>query len=222
MRISLVKSNGLLRCLSGKESTCQGRRCGFSPCVGEIPWRKERLPTPGFLPGESHGQRSLAGCSPGGHKSRTRLRPGAHTQLGSIVGLIVYLVRKRHGARACSVTHGQCRENDRWLWGELMQTRTPVKADGFSAGWKAFCSLSWVAPVFSVVAEEWTRRQGDIEAAGLCSRDAQGALKVSCGETISGGEECVGWKLSWWEPFLPSPLFHQNSSTASEWVSKEH
>ena len=71
LRISLVKSNGLLRCLSGKESTCQGgrcRRCGFSPWVGEIPWRKEWLPTPGFLPGESHGQRSLAGCSPGGHK----------------------------------------------------------------------------------------------------------------------------------------------------------
>ena len=29
----------------------------------KIPWRKEWYPTPGFLPGESHGQRNLAGYS---------------------------------------------------------------------------------------------------------------------------------------------------------------
>ena len=33
-----------------------------------IPWRRARLPTPVFLPGESHGQRSLVGYSPQGHK----------------------------------------------------------------------------------------------------------------------------------------------------------
>ena len=32
---------------------------------------KEWQPTPVFLPGESHGQRSLAGYSPWGHKSQT-------------------------------------------------------------------------------------------------------------------------------------------------------
>ena len=31
------------------------------PWVGKIPWRRERLPTPVFLPGEFNGQRSLAG-----------------------------------------------------------------------------------------------------------------------------------------------------------------
>ena len=36
--------------------------------VRKIPWRREWLPTPVFLPGESHGQRSLAGYSPSGHK----------------------------------------------------------------------------------------------------------------------------------------------------------
>ena len=41
---------------------------GFNPWVGEIPWRREWQPTPVFLPGESHEQRSLAGCSPWGHK----------------------------------------------------------------------------------------------------------------------------------------------------------
>ena len=38
-----------------------------------IPWRRKWQPAPVFLPGKSHGQRSLAGCSPWGHKSRTRL-----------------------------------------------------------------------------------------------------------------------------------------------------
>ena len=33
-----------------------------------LPWRSEWLPTPVFLPGESHGQRSLAGYSPQGLK----------------------------------------------------------------------------------------------------------------------------------------------------------
>ena len=31
--------------------------------VGKIPWRRERLPTPVFLPGEFHGQSSLVGYS---------------------------------------------------------------------------------------------------------------------------------------------------------------
>ena len=35
----------------------------FDPWVKKIPWRREWLPTPVFLPGESHGQRSLEGHS---------------------------------------------------------------------------------------------------------------------------------------------------------------
>ena len=38
------------------------------PGSGRSPWRKAWRPTPGFLPGESHGQRSLAGYSPWGRK----------------------------------------------------------------------------------------------------------------------------------------------------------
>ena len=37
-------------------------------CVGKIPCRRKWQPTPVFLPGEFHGQRSLAGYSPWGHK----------------------------------------------------------------------------------------------------------------------------------------------------------
>ena len=53
---------------SGTESSCQGRRLGFDPWVRKIPWRREWLPTPAFLPGKSHGRRSLAGYSPWGCK----------------------------------------------------------------------------------------------------------------------------------------------------------
>ena len=44
------------------------RRRGFDPWVGKIPWRRAWQPTPVFLPGESHGQSSLGGHSPWGHK----------------------------------------------------------------------------------------------------------------------------------------------------------
>ena len=52
-----------------QERIClQCRSPGFDPWVGKIHWRREQLPTAVFLPGELHGQRSLAGYSPRGHK----------------------------------------------------------------------------------------------------------------------------------------------------------
>ena len=55
----------------GKESACQCRRHKrrwFDPLVGKIPRRRKWQPTPIFLPGKFHGQRSLAGCNPWGGK----------------------------------------------------------------------------------------------------------------------------------------------------------
>ena len=46
----------------------QCRRCRFDPWVREIPLEEGMETTPVFLPGESHGQRSLKGCDPWGHK----------------------------------------------------------------------------------------------------------------------------------------------------------
>ena len=46
--------DGLPRWLSDKEPACQCRRCGFSPWVGKIPWRRTWQPTPVSLPGELH------------------------------------------------------------------------------------------------------------------------------------------------------------------------
>ena len=65
--------SGLPRWLSGKESNSQCRRHRFDPWVRKIPWRREWQPLPVFLPGKSHGQRSLVGRIPWGHKSWTQL-----------------------------------------------------------------------------------------------------------------------------------------------------
>ena len=86
---------------AGKESTCNAGDLGSIPGLGRFPWRNERLPTPVFwpgefhglyspwghkeldtterpslviLPGESHGQRSLAGYVRGVAKSRRWLK----------------------------------------------------------------------------------------------------------------------------------------------------
>ena len=67
MRIPILHT-GLPWWLSGKESACQFRSHWFHPWFGKIPWRSKWQPTPMFWSGESHGQRSLAGYSPWGHK----------------------------------------------------------------------------------------------------------------------------------------------------------
>ena len=57
-----------------KDFACQCWRCkrlGFDFWVGKIPWRRKWQPSPIFLPGKSHGQRSLVGYIPGVTKSQT-------------------------------------------------------------------------------------------------------------------------------------------------------
>jgi len=47
---------------NNKESTwLECRRSGFDPWVRKIPWKREWLSTPVFLPGEFYGQRNLMG-----------------------------------------------------------------------------------------------------------------------------------------------------------------
>ena len=53
--LPLIYLKGLPRWCSGKESTCQCRRCkrcGFDPWVGKIPWSRKWQPTPVFLTGK--------------------------------------------------------------------------------------------------------------------------------------------------------------------------
>ena len=58
-------------CASGKEPTCQWRRCKrhwFDPWVEKSPWRRAWQPTPVFLPEEFYGQRNPVGYSSWGCK----------------------------------------------------------------------------------------------------------------------------------------------------------
>ena len=50
-----------------KESACNARDLGLIPGLGRFPRRRNWQPTPVFLPGKSHGWRSLVSCSPWGH-----------------------------------------------------------------------------------------------------------------------------------------------------------
>ena len=64
-----LQLSGLPGGTSVKEPTCKSRRPKrhrFDPWVGKIPWRRAWQPTPVFLPGKSHAQRSLVGYSPQG------------------------------------------------------------------------------------------------------------------------------------------------------------
>ena len=49
-----------------KASAYNAGDLGLIPGLGRFPWRRKWQPTPVLLPGKSHGQRSLAGCSPWG------------------------------------------------------------------------------------------------------------------------------------------------------------
>ena len=53
----------------------------FSPWVGRIHCRRTWQPTPVFLPGEVHGQRSLVGYSPRGHKESDTTQPCMHAHI---------------------------------------------------------------------------------------------------------------------------------------------
>ena len=63
-------SLGLPRWLRRYRICLQCGRLGFNPWAGKIPWRRECLPTPVFLPGEFHEQKSLVGYSPQGRRVR--------------------------------------------------------------------------------------------------------------------------------------------------------
>ena len=58
IKVKMVEGAPVLKNPSANAGDMKHR---FHSWVGKIPWRRARQPTPVFLPGESHGQRSLAG-----------------------------------------------------------------------------------------------------------------------------------------------------------------
>ena len=82
---------------SGKEPICQCRRFKryvFDPWIGKIPWKRKQQPTPVFLAGEPHGQRSPAGyngASKVGHDLATK-PPCIQTEFVYIGQVTAYLI----------------------------------------------------------------------------------------------------------------------------------
>ena len=66
--------------LSWQKTCLQCGRPGFHPWVRRIPWKRERLSTPVFLPGESHGQTTLVGYSLWSHKVSDMIEQLTHRQ----------------------------------------------------------------------------------------------------------------------------------------------
>ena len=64
------------------------KRHGFKFWVRKVPWRRAWQPTPVFLPGESHGQRKLAGYSPWGRKESGDLA-GTHAPTAALITTVV-------------------------------------------------------------------------------------------------------------------------------------
>ena len=79
------------------KTASQCRRCKrhrFDPWYGKIPWRRPWQPTLVSLPGEFHGQRSLAGYSPWGCKQSGTTEWLHFTMLSSYI-VVVLLMRGR-------------------------------------------------------------------------------------------------------------------------------
>ena len=65
------------------------RQCRFDPWVGSIPWRRAWQSTLVFLPGKSHGQRSLVGYSPKGCKESDTTEASRTAENNTIVFIIL-------------------------------------------------------------------------------------------------------------------------------------
>ena len=81
-----------LRDIESRSSTSQCGKCGLDLWVRKTPWRRKWQPTPVLLPGKSHGQRSLEGCSPWSHKESGMTEATEHA-LGEFLIMIPEILR---------------------------------------------------------------------------------------------------------------------------------
>ena len=101
---------------------------GSIPGSGEIPWRRKWQPTPVLLPGESHGQRSLAGYGPQGHMESDTTEAPQCTELNTRGGRKaiegVLSVQQEQIEDASKVVEGENGQRRR-------QKKTGIKEDTF-------------------------------------------------------------------------------------------
>ena len=78
---------------------------GSIPGLGRFPWRRKWRPTPVFLPGKSHGQRSLVGYSPWGHDKSDTVSDSTHKGIQvrqhAVLGRTEDLSSHRTGSGLC-------------------------------------------------------------------------------------------------------------------------
>ena len=97
---------GLPQWLSGKEFTCNAGDVSWIPGCERSPGERAQQPTPVLLPGESHGQRSLVGYSPGGCKHSYMTEVTEHARDSDFIGLGQDFQPKHHryfGLDNCSL-----------------------------------------------------------------------------------------------------------------------
>ena len=103
-----------------------GMICAFDPWVRKIPWRRKWQPSPVFLPGKSHGQRSLVGYSPQGCKkldmteasqhSTTHIHSKTHIQIEIECKIsCIVMTRKNMRESQRSITNGKNSQKQKYF-----------------------------------------------------------------------------------------------------------
>ena len=105
-------------------------RHGFDPWVGKISWKGECQPTPVFLPGQPHGQKSLVGYSPRGHKESDN-DWSTHTPHQTAINLEIPLGHyntSNRKAKSLGIPYPQWNSSKWWGWTFLL---------GFQKSWSS-------------------------------------------------------------------------------------
>ena len=146
IRYFMLMSWGLLWWLRQERICLQCERPGFDPWVSKILWRRNWQPTAIFLPGESHGQRSLVGYNLWGRKSV------GHDLVTKNNGLNCIRALKRN--KFCP--NPQYSEWDLiWKYGLHRGNQVKMRSLGWALIQNHWCSLS--------EGEIWTQRQTCME-----------------------------------------------------------
>ena len=96
---------------------------GFDPWVRKIPWRRKWQPAPVFLPGESHGQRSLAGYSPWDSKELgTTEQLHFHFSLLMSPACVWVALLQQQWSFLLTTCHGCCSGTEWWTGLDLLRT----------------------------------------------------------------------------------------------------
>ena len=120
------------------ESSYQCRRGMFDPWIKKMPWRRKWQPTPVFLPGKSHGQKSLVRYSPWGLKVIHDLATKQQTVPRNGIAITLFLEDVVHKH---THTHTKILLKHKKEWND------------------AFCPVTWTDLEIIIVSEvNWTKK----------------------------------------------------------------